>query len=125
MGNKDDDLVMDGFKKLDPHLTSTKAPRIKWGDKYKSWSPERRLKYVEDLAASMNNAAAIIQEERNELGRLCEMKEKQLIKISAELTRNNEMILAEVTKMNEYKQSTNLEIARLNGIIREFTAKAS
>jgi len=41
---------------------------------------------VEDLAASMNNAAAIIQEERNELGRLCEMKEKQLIKISAELT---------------------------------------
>jgi len=120
-----DDLVMDGFKQLDPHLTNTKGPKIKWGDKYKSWSPERKLKYVEDLAASMNNAAAMIQEERNALGRLCEMKEKQLTEMSRQLAQNNELIQTEVTKMNEYKQNTNKEMARLNGIIREFTTKAS
>lgn len=47
--------------------------KIKWGDDdddgkgWNSWSLEARLEYAMELASAMNQAADVIQEERNEL----------------------------------------------------------
>ena len=86
---------------------------------YKEKSDKEKIEYLEKLASSMNHAIALIQEERNKLGELCELKEQQLVKIAEAVRTNNEMLQQEVTRMNAERQGYNREVARLNTQIRE------
>lgn len=117
--NPQEDLVDAGFKRLDPHLVERLPPRIRWGVLYQKRSMRARLAYAEKLAATMNQAAAKIQEERNTLGKLLVLKEKQLIKMSEAVQANNAMLQQEVTRMNENRQILNAELARLNKQVKK------
>lgn len=114
-----DDLVAVGFKRLDAKLLEDRAPKIQWGVLYKRKSDKEKIRYLEKLAASMNHAAALIQEERNQLVRLCELKEQQLAVMAKAVEANNAMLQQEIVRMNAEQQGANATIARLNTRVKE------
>lgn len=117
----DDDLVVEGFERLDPKYVFKQAPKIKWGEQYLKWPSKRRIEYLEKLASSMNHAASILQDERNELNRLIILKEQQLTKLSESLRQNNDMIQQQIGAMNEERQSFNAAAANMKAEIRQLT----
>jgi len=112
-----DDLVAAGFHRVEN--VKNHAPKIKWGDLHKKSPPDTRASYAERLASAMNHAAHLIQGERDELGRLCEQKEKQIQSLKAAYQQNNNMVETQITKHNEERQLYNAEIAKLKARIRE------
>jgi hypothetical protein len=120
-GNRMDrqaDFIGAGFAKLDDGLLEARPPRIDWGMLYKNKPIDQRLEFAERLAAAMNHAAALIQDERDKLGALCEKKEEQLVQMAAAIRANNAMLQQEVTRMNEQRQFYNSEMARLNAELK-------
>lgn len=128
----EDDLVAAGFHRLDPDLIEQRPPKIKWGMVYSGkvkdpetgewWDDARRIVYLEKLAATMNHAAKLIQDERNVLLELIEKKANQLIAASEAVNRNNAMLQQQITEMNEKQQQFNTRVAELNTKIRELEA---
>lgn len=108
--------VTDGIKQV-PVVEL--PPKIHWGKEFLEWGDERKIRYLTKFAESMNHAADTIQQERDELGALLEKKEDQVLQMQSMLEANNRMLQAEITKMNEYKQKCNANIAKLNARIRE------
>jgi hypothetical protein len=117
------DLLAEGFYKVDEKYIEVRPPKIKWGKIYLSWGPDKRVEYLEKFARSMNQAAYLVQKERDELNTLCQLKEEQLTKMSHAMKQNMDMLQHEVTKMNEQRQGYNTEVARLNAKIRELEDK--
>jgi len=115
-----DDFIAEGFYKIDENLITKRPPKIKWGMKYTNKSANEKIKYLEKLASSMNHAAYLVQEERNELGILCEKKERQIESMAKSLCDNNTMIQQEITRMNSDRQYYNKQIALLNAKLGEF-----
>ncbi len=114
----EDDLVAKGFHRLDSNLIENRPPKINWGEKYRAMEPEQKIRYLEKLAATMNHAAHLIQNERNQLGELCDKKEQQLIALSKSVDANNAMLQQEVTRMNAQRQGFHAEVSKLNTRIR-------
>jgi len=117
--NAKEDLIAAGFKRLDRELITGRPPKIQWGMLYKAFNPTEKIEYLEKLASSMNHAAYLIQEERNSLLKLCDMKDKQVNAMKVSMQQNMDMLQSEVTKMNEDKRQSNKAIADLNRQIRE------
>lgn len=115
----DDDLIAAGFERLHSNLIEKRPPPINWGMLYQEKSDEEKIKYLEKLSASMNRAASLIQDERNQLVELCSLKEGQLEQMAEAVRANNDMLQSEVTRMNEQRQFYNAEVARLTSEIRE------
>jgi len=125
MGNKldQDDFVAAGFERLDNAAIEQRPPKINWGQLYRDKPMEERLAYAEKLASTMNQAAAKIQRERDELGKLCEKKEQQLQAMSKAIAQNNAMLQAEVTRMNRDKQEILAESTRMRVELRSLKKK--
>lgn len=117
--NVGEDYVDSGFKRLDSKYVPNNPSRIKWGKKYEQWPDKDKIRYLEKLASSMNNAARLLQDERNELLPLIKLKEEQVVKITAAIESNNNMLQIEVTRMNTDRQKWNKEAIRLNKKIKE------
>jgi len=117
--NMQNDLKAAGFEKLDPKIIDNKPPRIKWGELYKRFNDAEKIEYLEKLASTMNNAAYLIQGERDELDALCRLKEDQIIKLSDSAQANNGMVQSEIMKMNEERQLFNSHVADLNKQIKD------
>ncbi len=113
------DLIAQGFHRLDETLIEKRPPKISWGRIYKDMTDQKKIEYLEKLASTMNHAASLIQGERNELNNLCELKENQLGKMKEAMDQNMNMLQTEVTKMNEQRQGFNAEVGRLNKIIKD------
>ena len=121
--HKNNDMISEGWHKLDPELVKHKPPTISWGDKYKMWDDTKKIKYLEKLASSMNHAAFLIQNERDELNVLCENKEKMIIAMSSNLDGNNGMIQHQMMKLNEERQLWNKSAAEMKAKIRELESE--
>ena len=113
--NLQEDLIAKGFHKLDDKLLVVKPPKILWGGIYQASSNEEKIEYLEKLAATMNHAASLIQDERNQLNKLCELKEQQIEKLKEAMDANNNMLQSEVAKINEERQKFNESKAGLKG----------
>jgi len=120
-----DDFIAMGFHQLDEKYVSLKPPKIKWGEKYKGWSEERKIIYLQNLASSMNHAAALIQDERNKALELCEKKEAQLEAMNENMKQNSEMLQFQIERMNEEKQGFNESYAKLKKEFEDFKKKVS
>lgn len=117
-GRDESDMIAEGFHRLDPALIADRPPKIKWGDKYRNWSPDQKIAYLEKGFAAMNHAAYLVSGERDQLNELCERKEAQIAAMKTALDQNNVMIQDEITKMNAERQQYNQTIAGLNAKIR-------
>jgi len=109
------DLIKKGFHKLDSKLISATPPKIKWGKIYQALDDKDKIAYLEKMASTMNHAAFLIQEERNELGELCQLKEEQLEKMSEAMVQNDTMLHGKITKMNEERRKFNESKSGLKG----------
>ena len=112
-----DDFVGAGFKRVE-HFPAH-PPNIIWGDVYKLWPEDQRLRYAEKLAAAQNFAAHKIQQERDELQILCAKKEERITALEEEAKQNATTLQSEIVTMNEERQEHNAAIAALNSEIRE------
>ena len=119
MNNGQEDFMAEGFYKLDENIISHKAPRLTEPPKFQAKTDGQKYLYYRKIAATMNHAAKLISEERNELNRLIQLKEATLISMDAQLRANNQMLQAEVTKMNAQKQAFHAEVSRLTARIKE------
>ena len=117
--NEKADLVAAGFRKLDSKLIGLRPPIINWGIIYKGMPDDKKISYLEKLASSMNHAASLVQGERDELNRLCVLKEEQIQKLNTAMRQNSDMLQSEITKINLERQEFNKEAVRLNRIIKE------
>lgn len=116
--SKQDDLLAEGFEKIDQSLVLRNPPKIKWGKEYQEKSSDDKIRYLEKLASAMNHAAFLIQGERDELNRLMILKEAQLLQMADSVNKNNAMLQQEVTKMNTDRQSFNDAVKKLNQRIK-------
>ena len=114
-----DDLLVEGFHRLDDNVVELNAPRLHESEVLRAKPVEARVRYWRRLAATMNHAAMLLQDQRNELSHHITQKEKQLEQMAAAVESNNQALQAEVTRMNEQRQSWNDEARRLNARIRE------
>jgi len=89
------------------------APTIKWGKDYKKWPIEKRLRYAERLASTMNHAADVLQTERNEQNVTIATLEKQLAQQETAGTTTHEMMRGQLGRDNEEKQKLGLQIVEL------------
>jgi hypothetical protein len=119
-GKTEQDFLGKGFHKLDENLVDRKAPKIQWGDKFQAMPDADKILYLKRLASTMNHAAYLIQNERNQLLDLMEKKELQLEAMKRSIEQNNEMIQGQITEMNANKQEYHKKIASLNKKLREY-----
>lgn len=113
--NMEADFIAMGFHKLDSKLLTRRPPKITWGKAYKGLTDAEKIEYLEKLAATMNHAASLIQDERNELLKLCELKEGQIGQMKKAMIANDSMLHAEVEKINAERQSFNKSKSGLTG----------
>ncbi len=119
-GKDKQDFLGDGYHRLDDELISRTPPRIAWGEGYKMMTDAQKIDYLEKLASTMNHAAFLIQNERNDLVKLYDNKERKVEAMSKALDANNSMMQQQITKMNADKQEYFKSIARLNETVREY-----
>ncbi len=117
--NKQEDWIAVGFHKLDDNIIEKRPPKIKWGVIYRNMDDNEKIRYLENLASVMNHAAFIIQNERNQLGELCEKKEEQIKALNKRANDASLMLQHEITRMNEKTQGYHSDIAKLNQKIRD------
>ncbi len=115
------DFVGQGFHKLDDDLISTHPPKIKWGIQYQNMSDKEKIAYLEKLAATMNHAAYLIQEERNNILIFNGQQEDKIIEMAKALETNQDMVVSEITKVNNERQEMNKSGSKMKGDkIREY-----
>ena len=120
-----DDYVANGFYKIDPKAIRNNPPRIRWTAKWHERTDASKLLYLEKLARSMNHAAKLLEGERDELAKLCELKEGQLQSLKAAMEQNMMMLQSEVTRMNEQRQEYHENIRQLTARIRQLEANGN
>lgn len=116
----ENDIIAKGFHKLDSNLVSQHPPRIKWGRLYQDLSDKEKVKYLEKLAATMNHAAHLVQEERNDLLKLANQKEEQIGAMKKAMQQNTDMLHTEINKMNEERQKYNEAYKELKDELRKW-----
>ena len=114
-----EDFIGKGFHKLDSKIISKRPPKIRWSSEFLAAPLEKQNQYLMKLANTMNHAAALIQDERDQLTVLCAKKEALLMAQQAGVRQNSLMLQSEVTRMNTQRQGFHKEVARLNERIRE------
>ena len=114
----EDDLIAEGFVQLDERYLSRRPPHIKWGVKFESWSDAEKIDYLKGLAQTMNHAASLVQDERDQLNEVCEKKEALLVKAALDLQANNTMLQQQITEMNALRQGYHAHVAELNKQIK-------
>lgn len=119
------DILVEGFERLEPTLLESRAPKLRPLPKFFDREPARQIEYLMKLAATMNHAAKLIQDERDKLVKMMEKKEQQLEKMETAVRQNLEMLQGEVTRMNEERQGWNAESAQLRARIRELEEHGS
>jgi hypothetical protein len=117
--NKQEDLVAQGFHKIDDNLIEKRPPKIAWGSIYKRFADQEKITYLEKLSATMNHAAYLIQNERNQINELCSKKEEQLENMKSAMEQNMTTLQSEMTKMNLQRQLFNERVSELNKEIKE------
>ena len=115
------DLVAEGFTRFT--LEQPKAPKILWGRPYQMWGADRKVSYLEGLAYALNHACDVIQKERDELLKLCGLKERQLMANQAQVAESQSTLHTEIQKLNEDRQKWNESAKKMNERIRELESQ--
>jgi hypothetical protein len=89
-----------------------KVPKIKFTDDFEKKSDTEKIKYLKDLASTMNNAADIMQKERNVLA--------EEVKKNAQLLENAEKaLMIQKSIVSNHLISGNLQIQELSNQIAD------
>jgi ABC-type transporter Mla subunit MlaD len=114
-----EDFVGAGFHKIDDDKIELRPPKINWGVLLDEASDEVKVERAQKVASAMNHAARLIQDERDQLNELLGQKEEQLKQMSKAMEQNQQMLVSEVTRLNEDRQEFLKTIADLKRRLRE------
>lgn len=95
------------------------APNIKWGEDYKKWPLRQRLRYAERLAATMNYAADLLQQERNKLLDLAKRQEAMMKQFQKRLEQADQMLQGRLTDDNEERQEILEDLVFLKSQVKQ------
>jgi len=121
---KEPDLFFDkpigGMKKIEraPGMKAI-APPIRWGLEYQSWPIEKRLRYAERLASSMNHAADKMQEDRNRLAGIVRDQEEKLKAHAKTYLAQGDLMHKELGAQDAEKQKLYSQIVGLSAQVRK------
>lgn len=101
-----------------------KINKIKWGADdsltgWNTWDDKHKLEYSMELASAMNQAASIIQDERNELMTRIVRLEQSLANCEQGLTIQKTIVLNTITNSNAEKEVQAQRILELEKEVRE------
>lgn len=99
------------------------AHKISWGKDYLAWPIEKRLDYAEKLAASMNHAADVLQQERNKLLNVVAHQEAQLKSNAKSYLSQGDLMHKELGSADAEKQVLYQEIVQLKVQIKNLQAQ--
>jgi hypothetical protein len=99
------------------------AHRISWGKDYMAWPIEKRLDYAEKLAASMNHAADVLQQERNKLLVVVANQDAQLKSNANSYVGQGNLMHKELASADAEKQVLYQEIVQLKAQIKNLEFK--
>lgn len=99
------------LKKLD--VTIPKVKMIQFGDEFEEWTNPKKIVYLKRLASTMNQAADILQQERNKLLVEVESLKKQLENAESNVTQHKTIMINAVTQYNDERQNLSREIQEL------------
>lgn len=107
----------DGFKKLAPiQGLKRRAPKIKWGQEYLKWKPSKRIRYLEELASTMNHAADVLQQEKIKILKVFNHQEKQIVAANNRYEEQTNLLNKQLASFNAQKQEL---LERVAGLERE------
>lgn len=96
------------------------APKIRWGDEYKSWPIEQRLKFAERLADSMNHAADVLQQERNVISMKANMIRRENERLKEAVATNGSVMNHELALQDTERQKLYQQIVEQQQTIKGF-----
>lgn len=100
-------------------LNGDKARPIKWGEEYRRWPIERRLDYAERLAAAMNAATDLIQQDRDRLAEICLRQEQQIKNAENSRSAQDQLLYTELGRANAREQELAGLVVKLQAEIKE------
>lgn len=104
-------------------FTGGKIHPIKWGaesdtEGWTTWGVEEKLAYAMELASAMNQAADMMQTERNKLKERAEFAEKQLSNCEQNLLIQKTTLTSAITNHNERTQQDAKRIQELEARVK-------
>ena len=90
-----------------------KIKKIAWQDSFYEWSLEQQRDYAMETASAMNQAADIMQNERNELLDLADNLKKQVETLEKALDINKTIMRNNIINSNEVKEKDALVVKKL------------
>lgn len=108
---------VDDLKTVDDYLTE-KAPQIQFGEDFEDWDSDKKIRYLKRLASTMNHAADMMQNERNELLAKVKVLKAQLASSEQNLTITKDIMRNALTSNNTSKDEFATRIHELEYITK-------
>lgn len=102
------------LKRLPEMSRPGRAPRILWGDEYKSWSLEKKVKHLEIFSDSMNEAADIAQTQLFAAWGLGRTKDKQIKQLKEKVAAQDQLLQGQMNRSNGREQELQERIVELH-----------
>jgi hypothetical protein len=100
-----------------------RAPKISLTEDFKGQTPEAQVKYLHSLASTMNHAAKLLQEERNELLLKVQQKEHDVENAQKAFDLQKNINTTLITQLNESTQERAARDAEFISTINNLKAK--
>jgi len=95
------------------------APPIRWGAAYLVRPVDEKVAYLEKLAATLNHALNLMQQDRNRLSETAFAQEAQIRQLVAARQEQGEMMQRQLTRENSEKDRRLQEVVALRARVRE------
>jgi putative cell wall-binding protein len=95
-----------------------RVPMIRFGTEFEAWEDKRKIEYLKKLASSMNEAARVMQDERNELALTVSSLQQQLLNLEKNLTQVKNIMIKNITDSNESKEQNLGQIMQLQSRVK-------
>jgi hypothetical protein len=82
----------------------TKTKMINFGSEFEEWDTVRKIAYLKKLASSMNQAADLMQQERNELAEKLRIAKEQVVNANQNVLIQKSIVIKAITDNNAAKE---------------------
>lgn len=115
---------------LAKEIKNRRIQMIKFGEEFEKWDDKHKIEYLKKLASSMNEAADLMQRERNQLAVKLNVASEQLANMERNLEIQKSIVFKSITDTNAAKEEYITQIQQLqsrvaaqDGVIEELNAK--
>lgn len=110
------DDVVDGD--LAKEIKNRRIQMIKFGEEFEKWDDKHKIEYLKKLASSMNEAADLMQRERNQLAIKLQTAKDQLKNMESNLDIQKSIVFKSITDTNQAKEDYISQIQLLQARVK-------